>query len=251
MHQHTSAGNKLKRNIIFWMPVALFFAFAFLKTFHVQLYLNLIQEDTLLEHLQVIFYFLSFVVGAVVTFRFFKQKNYLPGITYLLFALAMFFISLEEFSWGQRIFDIENPEYFEQNNDQNELTLHNLKPVMGIISEAYIVLGFFGTFGWYFVSKLPKGKVKEFLKIIIPGKHLMFYFFFTFLVYAMLEWLLPLFEYEFGWSSLARGNFFIWRDQEPAELILSLGFLFFTISTLKKQGRLANHNAHLFKQLSH
>ena len=41
---------------------------------------------------------------------------------------------MEEISWGQRIFKIESPEFFIQNNFQRELNLHNFfNPILGII----------------------------------------------------------------------------------------------------------------------
>jgi hypothetical protein len=57
------------------------------------------------------------------TRAFLKTKN----IFFLLLGLLFFAGFGEEISWGQRIFHVETPEYFEQNNVQGELTLHNLE----------------------------------------------------------------------------------------------------------------------------
>ena len=114
----------------------------------------------------------------------------------------------------------DNPEFFEENNTQNEFTIHNLEPVQGVLAEVYIIIGFFGAFGWLILSKLPQRIQSGFLRYIFPAKYLSPYFFFVFFIYILLVWLLPLFEYEFGWTSMARGSFFIWRDQEPVELII-------------------------------
>ena len=41
-------------------------------------------------------------------------------------ALFLFFAAGEEISWGQRIFGLKTPEYFQQHNAQQETNLHNL-----------------------------------------------------------------------------------------------------------------------------
>ena len=46
--------------------------------------------------------------------------------TMLMLALLAAFGAGEEISWGQRLFDIETPEYFVRNNLQNETNLHNI-----------------------------------------------------------------------------------------------------------------------------
>ncbi len=44
----------------------------------------------------------------------------------VLFALAAFFVGLEEVSWGQRILGLETPDVLAAHNFQGELTLHNI-----------------------------------------------------------------------------------------------------------------------------
>src|SRR5688572_18030880 len=43
-----------------------------------------------------------------------------------LIALFCLFVAGEEFSWGQRLLGFGSPEYFLENNFQQELNLHNL-----------------------------------------------------------------------------------------------------------------------------
>ncbi|MBP1768446.1 MAG: hypothetical protein H6P98_2561, partial [Candidatus Aminicenantes bacterium] len=45
----------------------------------------------------------------------------------LLLALVFFLGAGEEISWGQRIFHIRPPEYFQSKNVQHELNIHNLE----------------------------------------------------------------------------------------------------------------------------
>ena len=52
-----------------------------------------------------------------------RRRDY---ILTLLFALMMMFLAGEEISWGQRILNIETPEFYKEINMKNEINLHNL-----------------------------------------------------------------------------------------------------------------------------
>jgi len=45
---------------------------------------------------------------------------------FILLALASFYTCMEEISWGQRLFDLETPDFFANNSYQDEINLHNL-----------------------------------------------------------------------------------------------------------------------------
>lgn len=76
-------------------------------------------EDGFFEYLTALF----FLIAAIVFLRcyFFNKK-----IIYLVFALIFFIGMGEEISWGQRLFNYGTPEYFRENNIQDEFNLHNL-----------------------------------------------------------------------------------------------------------------------------
>jgi hypothetical protein len=80
---------------------------------------NLGDEDGFFENLTAIC-FLSAAIMFLITFL--KKKE----IVYLLFFLVFLFGAGEEISWGQRIFNIATPDYFEENNLQDEINIHNL-----------------------------------------------------------------------------------------------------------------------------
>lgn len=46
-----------------------------------------------------------------------------PG--YILLCLGLFFVAMEEISWGQRLFGVRTPDIIAQRNYQSELSLHN------------------------------------------------------------------------------------------------------------------------------
>lgn len=82
-------------------------------------------EDGLIEWLTV----LALVATMVVCFRRFwrlrqQAKPLFLGMT-LLFGLAFLFGAGEEISWGQRLLNIDSPEFFLEHNAQEEINLHN------------------------------------------------------------------------------------------------------------------------------
>jgi len=85
-----------------------------------------VQEDGIAEWLTVAGLFL----GSVVCFKrfvklFYKKSRWFLAVT-LGLSLFLFFAAGEEISWGQRIFGLSTPEYFQQHNAQQETNLHNL-----------------------------------------------------------------------------------------------------------------------------
>ena len=57
----------------------------------------------------------------------------------LLYGLLYVWVAGEEISWGQRIIGFETPEYFQENNDQNEFSFHNL--VVGGVKLDELIFG--------------------------------------------------------------------------------------------------------------
>src|SRR5215216_4565919 len=117
---------QLLKVVAFSLPLVIISSFMLLKILSYQLYGNLVDEDHLIENLEFCFYFLAFVVALFVGVRFFRARRSLLGLLYFILAFALFFIAMEEISWGQRIFNIPVPEFFQENNYQEEITLHNL-----------------------------------------------------------------------------------------------------------------------------
>ena len=96
----------------------------FLYTDYNNLYIYLIKEDGIIEY-STAFFLLFSSIYLINALNKNKNKNqYKFGL--LLFSVAFFFGFGEEISWGQRIFDIESPFFFSENNLQNETNIHNL-----------------------------------------------------------------------------------------------------------------------------
>ena len=83
-------------------------------------------EDGFVENSQFVLLLCSSLLLFFYFFKFFKHKNIYWKIGVLVMAIAFFFASGEEISWGQRIFHIQSSEYFIENNAQHETNLHNM-----------------------------------------------------------------------------------------------------------------------------
>ncbi len=77
-------------------------------------------EDLVGEWAQVYFFAATMLLAIIHARKYRKFRLF-----YTLLALACFYVAGEEISWGQRIFDIEAPEFFQRHNLQKETNLHN------------------------------------------------------------------------------------------------------------------------------
>jgi len=82
----------------------------------------LAREDGVVEYATAILLFAAGCVLAALAARLAGHRRWLL----VLYAAAFVFAAGEEISWGQRILGIESPEFFLENNRQDEITLHNL-----------------------------------------------------------------------------------------------------------------------------
>jgi hypothetical protein len=83
-------------------------------------------EDGFVENSQFVMLLCSSILLFYYFFKLFKNKNAYWKIGVLIMAIAFFFASGEEISWGQRIFDVQSSEYFIEHNAQHETNLHNM-----------------------------------------------------------------------------------------------------------------------------
>ncbi|MCK5013093.1 MAG: hypothetical protein KAS66_04690 [Candidatus Omnitrophica bacterium] len=71
----------------------------------------------------------------------FRDKS-LRKSGYFLFTLGLFFLGMEEISWGQRIVGVETPHIIAQYNFQEEINVHNLfRPLPLELIAAIVILG--------------------------------------------------------------------------------------------------------------
>ena len=71
---------------------------------------------------------LGALLAAVVSFTVLRRPHVTSGLArgfFVVFGAAMFFLAMEEISWGQQFLDFSTPEPWRARNRQDELTLHN------------------------------------------------------------------------------------------------------------------------------
>lgn len=112
---------------------------------------------------------------------------------------------------------------------QEEISVHNLNKVNNLMSELYIAIGLFGSFGWLLVGAINLKRRIPFINFYVPQWFISSYFFFVLFTNTLFSYIRPFAVNELGIEELEIGNFFIYRDQEPAELLLSMGFLLFVV----------------------
>jgi hypothetical protein len=174
----------------------------------------LVSEDGVLESLQFVFYFLTGSLLWLRGWRLRKRANLLAlGYCFLLGG-ALLFLSLEEISWGQRLFGFANPAIFAANNVQQEVSVHNLSTVQPFLHGGYIAVGLLWGGLLPLARYLPLSKGT---RRYLPDWNFSGYFLPLSLVYLILSIFPPA-------SSLVGNRFgFIWRDQEVVETLLALG----------------------------
>jgi hypothetical protein len=216
---------QLSRIVVFILPLILIIGLIPLWISHHRLYMRLFREDHFFENLQVLLYLLSFLAALFIGIRFFRARNNLFGLLYLVLAFASFVIAMEEISWGQRIFGIPTPTFFKEHNYQKELTIHNLGGTWDYLHLVYTLVGFMGAFAWLILPKL-KAMYGLTVSFLVPNWYLAPYFLPVFLIYLYYS------------ISAYLDGFFLplnFDDQEPAELLMSLGVLLFLIINVHRQ----------------
>lgn len=92
-----------------------------------QIYRNVVREDQWAEYATA----LALLYGSLIISRrlFIRWKaiRFPEKLGFVLMALAMFAGFGEEISWGQRIFNLQSPDFFINHNLQNETNIHNLE----------------------------------------------------------------------------------------------------------------------------
>jgi len=130
---------------------------------------------------------------------------------YLLFGIAFIVLGFEEISWGQRVFQLESSEFFMTNSDQQEINAHNIINKWFNVRTKHVAAFVLFTFGvgLPLLALHPKMKLLfERMYIVVP----------------------PLFlAFGFALGAFLTLDIFSGREEEIAELFLSLSLLLFII----------------------
>ena len=114
-------------------------------------YNSFVEEDGIIENLTAIF-LLSISVFLIKKLLEMKDIISVNNLGIILFSIMFFFGFGEEISWGQRIFNIETPPFFSENNLQSETNIHNLM-IGGVkLNKLIFTNGLFFIFSFYFLA---------------------------------------------------------------------------------------------------
>ena len=207
------------KRMIFIFPLVFVLYLLFLKVYKQPLYDYLVDFEREFERIQSAAYFVAASVALLTSFKFWSTKRVKMFVAYVLMACMFLFICFDEMSWGQKFISFDTTEFFMTHNVQREVTIHNLSIVQPILHYVYVLVGFYGSFFRYVIPKNIMNAYGEYIDLFVPGKILSLYFLSVFIVYGI-----------FIFGRKAFGEKFMSKEQEPAELLLAVGFLFFTLT---------------------
>ena len=215
--------------IIFLLPIVFVICIVFLKINSPYWYKVLAwKEDSAVEWFTFIFYFIAFIVSCSISITFYRSNFALFCFMYTLLSIGLFFIAMEEISWGQGIFNVPTPKFFLNYNYQKEMNIHNFN--LFPLHTLYIIVGFYGAFTRFFIPKRVNIKYSSMVDLFVPNYYLFIYFFVVGGIYFYIDYISSIAVTLFGDSfGCGPGHIMIEKDQEPAELLLSCGFLLFVI----------------------
>lgn len=187
-------------------------------------YIILISEDGPVEYATFIIYFVTIIFSLLSAKIFFKRGKKSYGFLYFAMALVFIFIAMEEISWGQRIINLDLPEFFAESN-QEEMNIHDL-PVVAIFEDPMIIIaGLIGGLLWVIFQKSKNTNFYSFKRFFVPGWYLMSYF----LPVSFFYFILNLTPPEQISLQGMYWNFTFQKEQEPFEFLMSLGFFGFIL----------------------
>ena len=154
-------------------------------------------------------------------------------------SFSFIFVSGEEISWGQRIFSLDASE-FSPENLQKEINIHNLPEFWQLFLLLHLGISFYGVIGWIVFRPKKNKTLILFRRYFIPCPILIFYFIpyliFGFLPvftpdsYVAIETFSPIPSISFTVKTWY--NFFMEGDKEVVEFLMSLGILFFILTSV-------------------
>lgn len=203
--------------IRFVFPLFLLQAFWFTYATKRALYWRLVMPEHLqpgiqyLEWFQFCAYLTASCLGALCLIIAHTRLSALEKIYLAVFSLGTLFLSLEEVSYGQRVFNFKVPSMVTKINLQDELNIHNTVYVQPIVHKSYILLGFIGGLGWIVRSQVQRYTRMRFS---VPDWSLITYF-------------LPVAIY-YTWVEVIQAPR-SWQHQEMFEFVLSIGVVLFAI----------------------
>lgn len=171
------------------------------------IFLEVVKENNIVENLQFLVLALTASWTATRAWYHVRQGRYLAAALAIVITFGLAFIAGDEVAWMQHHIGYDTPEALSNNNQQAEVTIHNLESVGQYMEYVYLLLTSFGTFSWLIVSGVFPKNWKH-LKELVPQPPQAWYFAiaFVFILNNFLE---------------GGGQYPAWS--EPIELVLYAG----------------------------
>ncbi len=171
-------SKKVLKKIIFILPIFLIIGGLLVYLRNNQFFRILVKDDHVVEYTQ-LFLLLGCVWCSYKLFIYWRQREKILAVPFLLAAFLCFFVAGEEISWGQRLFNLETPETVAEKNLQDEITVHNIDVLFGWVYRGYMAIGFIGSTAWAafkLIKKKLSQKTKKIFSNLIPDWYLTLYF---------------------------------------------------------------------------
>lgn len=167
------------------MPLYVWIALILLRFAYLETFITIGVEDGSVEWLTTVFFVITIPLAAANGLTFLKRKNIVAGFYAAMIIGLVFFIG-EEIAWGQRLYDVAVPDFFQEHNLQNEITIHNLRPIQDHMFYFYALAGVWGSLGWlWWDGWLSKSLAKWFpIKGRVVPQFFLTSYFVPFLVYG-------------------------------------------------------------------
>lgn len=222
--------------LVAWFPLFFVVVSLCVKIVTPDLYRYSYREGGVLESATTLAFLAAGGIAALLAARLWRDRSTVLALLYAGLAAGMVFAAMEEISWGQRILNIEPPEYFVEQSTKEEINVHNLKQFpLGL---AFIAVGFYGAFSRLLTPGPVRRRWPLAVELLTPRYSISGYFLVTFLLYGYYEYVYytvmrPMgitIRREYQWD----GHFIIGKDQEPIELLLAIGFLVFMLDNWQR-----------------
>jgi hypothetical protein len=128
----------------------------------------LTDDDRILEWLQFVGYAAATVLGASIALRLWRARERALGGLYLAFTGGCLFITGEEVSWGQRVFDWDTPATLERINHQGETTVHNIGAVMDFTNSTMLLMGAVGAAAPWLAYRWRDRLPRDTVRLLVP-----------------------------------------------------------------------------------
>ena len=172
-------------------------------------------EDSLIEWLQFLGYFFSFLICIVILFSKKRDRSAKQTICWLFLTLFCFYVAGEEISWAERIANIGS-DSIRDINMQGETNIHNIRGLNNYLHFSFIFTGIlFGWLGWKVWPNIEA----------LPSKNFSLFFLIVAAFYSY---------FDLSWITLGER---IRNDQEAIEFLMSSGLFLHCYSHLREKLR--------------